>query len=362
MKSPAYAAVHNWRNVVNKSGRYPIHLRITLGTTSRYYQVAIPQKVAPKEWSGKALHWVKGQHPFADEINERVQQLLTFLRELTRRYYQHHQPLETLQRYQAALGALNKFDPAIAFYDLTAELFGRLKTYLRNSLHLKPSTIRGYFNAYVKVVRWARQDNHLSETTERSLFENVRVKIGKKKKDHLELQEVIAWKNAEGLRVYQQKVRDFFLLQIYTGLYYNDLRVLLKADLRYDPEFGYYLYRDRYKNDQLSIVPLWIFPDAKLLIDQYSDMEPGSIYLLDQSWFMEDQVYKRQLKVVAKKIGWIRNVYNKLGRLTNTQLLIRYGVPVPVMSRLLGHEKTANTEVYFDINIREVLKGCEVLI
>lgn len=72
---------------------------------------------------------------------------------------------------------------------------------------------------------------------------------------------------------------------------------------------------------------------------------------------MEDQVYNRQLKVVAKKMGWTWNVYNKLARFTNTQLLIRYGVPVAVMSKLLGHVKPTSTEVYYNINIKEVLEG-----
>ncbi len=36
-----------------------------------------------------------------------------------------------------------------------------------------------------------------------------------------------------------------FLLQIFTGGYYNDLKTLKGEDLKYDREYGHYIYRGR---------------------------------------------------------------------------------------------------------------------
>jgi hypothetical protein len=52
-----------------------------------------------------------------------------------------------------------------------------------------------FFNAIKKVVFWARKDTHISKEHEETIFEDVHIKIGKAKKDHLEVEEVKQLKN-----------------------------------------------------------------------------------------------------------------------------------------------------------------------
>lgn len=392
MKSFLFDVVFNWRNHHSKSGLYPIHIRVGIGRDRRYYPIAIPQKISSEQWRGKAYYWVKESHPYAREINGKITGLLTLLQEMNKRYYVSNQtptfaavfreldrttytdvfngyfatvilhPPEdlergSLRRYKSALAALNHFRSDIHFYDLSAELFGLLQQHLRTQLKLKPGTIRGYFNAYRKVVRWARQEHYLSDDVEKHLFENVHLGDGAGPKDYLEPEEVLALHELAPLEPALQKVRDSFLIQVYTGLYYNDLKALLRTELRYDPQYGYYLYRGRTKNKQLAIIPLWIFQDAWPLISRYLSRDERSPALLDKRLFISEQAYNRQLKVLAQKLKWLRKLVNKTGRFTYTQLLVRAGVAIPVVSRTLGHRKLATTEAYFDINIREVFEG-----
>ncbi|MVT12362.1 phage integrase SAM-like domain-containing protein [Chitinophaga tropicalis] len=394
MEIPDFRPVHNWRNHINQNGRYKIHIRIRIGKSCRYHDVKLPQKVTVDEWSGKENAWVKPGHPYHFEINNAIDNTLTLLRELNKRYYTakrqltfaiifkelqkeacssilntyFHQividPPEALQpatigRYKSALIALNKFRHELFFYDLDEKLFLELCKFMKREMNLKASTIFGYFNAYRKVIHWAQLDGYISPLQEDAIFSNIHISRGKPLKDHLDVNEIKAWKEFTFNDAHQNlvKVRDMFLLQVYTGFYYSDLKALQKSELHKDQEYGYYIYRGRFKNGNLAIVPLWKFPYAIALIKKYYSLHPSDPYLLDRDAFMEDHVYNRQLKEIASLLQWRRNVRNKLARQTNSQLYIRYGANIPVLSRMLGHQKQETTSEYFEVSLADVIEG-----
>jgi hypothetical protein len=90
---PRVAAVLNWRNEKNKSGCYPVHIRIKMGNTSRYYNVPIPQKIKPEQWAGKDNNWVKPSQPFAFEINSRIIELKASISEYIKRTFGLNKPV-----------------------------------------------------------------------------------------------------------------------------------------------------------------------------------------------------------------------------------------------------------------------------
>ena len=53
VRMPCIGVVLNWRNETHKSGLYPVHIRIKIGITARYYNVPIPQKIRLDQWTGK---------------------------------------------------------------------------------------------------------------------------------------------------------------------------------------------------------------------------------------------------------------------------------------------------------------------
>ncbi|HEX4850707.1 MAG TPA: site-specific integrase, partial [Puia sp.] len=337
--------VHNWRNKKNASKLYPIHIRVTIERKSKYFPIELPKKVSSAEWSDKPNIWVKNTHPFAFEINNTIREKLDSLHDLVKRYYSANKSLtfqiiskelgkngninsfngyfeeiiknppetfspRTIKRYQVTLKHVNAFNSKITFNELSGELFQQFKKYCEKK-NLVGTTINGYFNALKKVVYWARKDNHINKNHQESIFEDVHIKINKTRKDHLEIEEIREWRNyqfEERLR-FMERDRDLFLLQIYTGFYYSDLKELMKSDLKKDPEHGYYLNASRYKNGNLAIIPLWKFPKAIDLVRKYTDNNSEEKYLLSREHFVEDQVYNRKLKDIAKKLGWDRNVY-----------------------------------------------------
>jgi hypothetical protein len=61
---PTIAIVINWRNQVNKSGLYPLHIRIGINDNYRYYKIGTPTKVKLSEWSGQEDGWLRQSDPF----------------------------------------------------------------------------------------------------------------------------------------------------------------------------------------------------------------------------------------------------------------------------------------------------------
>ena len=74
---PTIAIVLNWRNQTNKSGLYPLHIRIGLNDNYRYYKIDTSTKVKLSEWSGQEDAWVKQSHSFAFEINNKIREKRT---------------------------------------------------------------------------------------------------------------------------------------------------------------------------------------------------------------------------------------------------------------------------------------------
>jgi site-specific recombinase XerD len=381
---------------VNENGRYKIHIEIYISRKLKreYEEVNVPLKVAKEEWSGKTDGWVKIIHPYAFEINEAIKDKLALLSNLNKRYYTAKKTLTwplikkelqrsnntnsflayfreiikdppeslddtTMERYKVTLGHLTRWNPSITFNDLSEELFQEFKKYLEKQKDLAGSTVNGYFNAIKRVVAWSRKDLHITKEHQETIFEDIHIKIGKTAPDHLEIHEITGWKNHdfEGKHSALERDRNIFLIQIYSGFYYNDLRELLKTELKTDPEYGPYLLAGRYKNDNLAIVPLWKFKNAWPLIQKYLSNNSKDPYLFRRDIFKEDQAYNRSLKRIATLLKWNRNVYNKLARKTNSQLYIRFGSKRPILSKMLGHEEEATTSAYFDVNIIEIIEG-----
>jgi site-specific recombinase XerD len=147
-----------------------------------------------------------------------------------------------------------------------------------------------------------------------------------------------------------------FLFQIYTGYYYKDLAIFTKDQLMVDEQYGYIITGERDKNDNQTIIPLFKFPYAAIIIKKYMATEKEKTVFI-QSALIEEPVYNRHLKDIAELAGINKSVSNKVARHTNAQLWIRYGADRPVLSKMMGHTKEETTKNYYDINIPEIVEG-----
>ena len=394
--------VINYRNKVNKSGVYSIHLRITIDRTQRYYEIKVPEKVKLAQWAGKQEAWVRDNHLYAFEINNKIIEKKKIVTDLVKRFYNQNKQLNfyavdrelnrkgersifndyvrnyirqppenvrldeaTWEKYRAFQKHLDAFQAKILFGEIDGTFVARFKNYLANLKGRKgkmdPATIKSYFDKFKVILSHAAKKENLLDIRDlETYFEDIKITVPKKKEgQHLEIQDLQKLKKLEfEKKDYSlERDRDLFLFQVYTGYYYNDLQIIKKSQLYNDIELGYYIIGERDKNGNPTIIPLFKFPYASTIIEKYSATVPGVETLFKKDIFIEVQVYNRNLKILAKKAGITRNLTNKTGRHTNAQMWIRFGAERPVLFKMMGHEKEQTTENYYKVGLKEVIEG-----
>ena len=132
--------------------------------------------------------------------------------------------------------------------------------------------------------------------------------------------------------------------------------IFTKDQLREDEEYGYVIVGARDKNGNQTIIPLFKFPHSTLIIRKYGSA-PEKNTVFDPSYFIEEPVYNRNLKEIAKLAGIQKNISNKVARHTNAQLWIRYGAEGAILSKMMGHSREETTKHYYDVNLPEIVEG-----
>ena len=120
------------------------------------------------------------------------------------------------------------------------------------------------------------------------------------------------------------KIKDVFLFACYTGMSYSDL-------LDFEVEDNYIVDK-RQKTGEGYII--YVTPKAKRILDKY-----------DKLPILTNQVTNRYLKEVCYKAG-IKEVTFHMARHTFAVDALNKGVPLEVVSRILGHSKISTTQIY----------------
>ncbi len=394
MDIPQIAIVWNWRNQYNIKGDYSVHLRITINRISKYFKILLPKKVSREEWAGKDDAWIKPNHPFSFEANNKITEKKMLVHELIKKYYYLNKPLtfhiifqqlkrrgdsnsflqymqfyitdppeklheNTLKKYQTCLKHLSIFKPTIYFNEIDQMLIQDFYKYLQVNLKLGGPTIKKYFDALKKVIKAARRENYLDTAQLEFLFADIKISAKRiTKRIYLETEEIKRWKALifPEEKKFLERDRDIFLFQIYTGYYYKDLQIFKKDQLIDDEEFGFFIVGERDKNGNETIIPLFKFPYAMTVIKKYGS-EDSSPFIFRKETFLEEQAYNRNLKEIAAMAKITKTVFNKVGRHTNAQLWVRYGAERPIISKMLGHQKEETTRLYFNVNLPEIVEG-----
>lgn len=394
---------HNFRNKVNVSGRYPIHLCVYINGKRKYYEVQVPQKVPLCDWTGRSQCWVKITNPFSFLINNEISRMCGAVIELQKRLFEkkhevtfYHIDKElgfngnrrifndyfknymkeppptavltsgTWEKYNGFISHLDAFNPSIYFDEIDLNMVAHIRNFMaklkgRKGKPLAPATIKSYFDKFKVVLgHAAKRDGILDIKLVESFFKDVKIAVPPKEEGlHLEISEVRAIKEVVLDEQYpaQDRDRKLFLLQVYTGYYYNDLISLKRKHIRKDFEHEYYIIGERDKNAHATIIHLWKFPDAMRYMMEFKDPDPKSPYWFKRGIFVDVQVYNRSLKTIAKASGVYRPISNKIARHTNIQMWIRMGAERQIVSKMAGHETESTTENYYKVDLREIVQG-----
>lgn len=130
------------------------------------------------------------------------------------------------------------------------------------------------------------------------------------------------------------EARDLFLIQVYTGLSYVDL---MSYDFTKCKEAKDYDVFSGYRSKTGVLFTFVLTPKAKEILGKYR-------YVLPE---IPNQQYNMKLKLVAAAADIDKNISSHDGRRSCGYMLLNAGVPISVVSRILGHSSIRQTEMAY---------------
>lgn len=127
------------------------------------------------------------------------------------------------------------------------------------------------------------------------------------------------------------EARDLFLIQVFTGLGYVDL---MAYDFEQCKDAKDYAIFSGYRSKTGVLFTFVLTPKAKAILEKYK-------YTLPK---LPNQKYNIKLKLVADAAGIDKAPSSHDGRRSCGYMLLNSGVPISVVSRILGHSSIRQTE------------------
>lgn len=200
------------------------------------------------------------------------------------------------------------------------DLILRERNLMQPSIYTYHKTIKTYIRMAIK-----------EDLMEHNPYDKFTAKKGiSRPREVLTMDEIRRIESSTPQSIYMQHVRDLFLLQIWTGLSYCDL---MAADFKSVVDDT--LTGRRGKTD-VTYTTI-ILPQAKKILEKYKYRIPKMAY--------DD--YRRMILPLAEMCGIKKNISTHNGRHTfATTVALGHGVPIEVVSRMLGHKDIKTTQIY----------------
>lgn len=233
----------------------------------------------------------------------------------------------TKRNHMKLVALLRKIGNIRTFADVTKKNVLKMDTYL-HSTGIRQTTIASYH----KFMKTYVHDAMSSGLIEKDPYIGVKIDIGKSVWGRfLTVDEVEAIEKAEMPTESLERVKDLFLFQCYTGLAYADL-------MRFDMSKAvkgekYYLVTDdRKKTGEGYTV---------VLMEKAMDILKKYDYKLPK---MTCEQYNMRLKIMADASKIDKPIASHFGRRTCGMLLLNYGFPIEIVSKVLGHSNIKTTQ------------------
>lgn len=140
------------------------------------------------------------------------------------------------------------------------------------------------------------------------------------------------------------KVRDMFLFQIYTGLSYSDMIQIEESDIKFNDGM-HYVRKPRQKT---GIIFFTVLDDNAMNILKKYDFNMN---------IMSNQKCNAYLKEIQDICGIKKPLHTHLARHTAATRMLNNGIPLEVVSKVLGHTNTTQTAHYAKLLDKTVLSA-----
>ena len=374
------AIIYNHRGRFGKDGAGPIEVRVTQGRRAYYINTGV--SVRPREWKfGFVVN--RGD---CDELNDRVAIMLKRVDEVVNDYMEREQELNieevrrrvkspdgrrrlkdaedmtgwmaeqipmldvahgTRNHYRVSVAALVESGTMRRWKDLTLENVHKFDAYLHTIKkhqtdaevkakkpveYISQATVRNYHKDIKALLARALKFGLITANP----YDRMRGEIKRGDKETVEFLTDAERDRIEGLNINDSMlatVRDVFVFQCYTGMAYSDAMAFSLDKCQQDGD------RLTYSAPRVK-TGVWFYirvlPKALAIAEKYGGRLPN----------VADQTCNANLKTIANVTGITKKLTTHVGRHTFATWMLRNGVPIEHLRKMLGHRKITQTQRY----------------
>ncbi len=362
-----------------KNGKHPVYLRVTANRKSKEFK--IPVECFPEQWDENTLR-VKGRsefalkansiinstihraseiiyqyqigkeiktvYDFADDFSKKHPETVSFF-EYAENYVEkrkHNFSKETIRSYNSYISKLKSFQPKLSFQEITENFLHQYNLYMIENLNNSMNTRQKNISFIKRILDEAIKEKLITKNAAKNIpvkrVPGDRAFLTKKELDKLD-------------KLYNElsnkKLKDVlrcFLFSCYTGLRYRDIKNLRLKHIQNNM-----IILIMHKTKRKVSIPL--SKRALNLIDTNTKYPFQPLFKV-----MSNQKLNQYLKDIAKIAGIDKHLTFHVARHTFATVSIELGIPIEVVSRLLGHSDIKTTQIYArivdNVKIREMQK------
>jgi site-specific recombinase XerD len=373
------------KDYIKKDGTSQLYLRLIIGQKKKDYSLGL--HVKHQNWDDKAQK-VKTGDPYYKKQNIIINQnlskakgiildarikdkQLTFKEfELYFRKLENHESFfefvaneieerekiglasQTLKSYRSYFTKLKTYKTDISFSEANSMEFAANYTqYMREKRQNGTNTLHKNLSFISRMLGIAKEKGLIGE-----IYFNFEAKALPGKREYLAMQELEKLENLihdTRLKTYQLKTLEYFLFACYTGLRYSDLKTLKYKEI---------VYKDVFNEESGKIEPRRFIQKlmnktanstgttVEIPLIKKADKIAGN-GLPEQLVFHvnANQVCNRYSKELMELAGIDKNISMHCARHTFATHGLTLGIPIEVVSKLLGHSNLKTTQIYAKI-------------
>ena len=356
---PPIALVHNRRHDATPNHEVAVELRVTYRKYQKYISTGI--KLLTKHWrngtvtnrpDAAILNATLAQlvndvreillemykegffdlHAIPDRLQKKRKKAISFMEYCEQRAQFHKHGLRPVSadRYDRFLRFFCNWGGIVSFDDITDENIVAMDKVLTKRGLMSSSKWNNFHRFLKTFILDAQAEGLILRNPYKFLtIEKGNDEAGLEK--CLQPEEFERLRNAEMPNARLERVRDLFIFHAYFGQSYEDLRAFRAKQIKTIE--GKKVYTDtRVKTHVAYTVPL--LPPALEILKKYHNKLP----------MLTNQKYNNSLKEVAAAAGLPYNLTTHWARHTCGTLLLNAGVPMVVVSKVLGHKSIKTTE------------------
>jgi len=382
------AIIYNHRGRFGVDGSAPIEVRVTQGRRAYYINTGVC--VRPREWKFGHVE----NRGDCDELNDRVAIMLKRVDEAVNDYLEREQELDidevrrrvkspdgrrrlkdaedmtgwmaeqipmldvahgTQNHYKVSVAALVESGAMRRWKDLTIENVHKFDAYLHTIKkhqtdaevkakkpveYISQATVRNYHKDIKALLARALKFGLITANP----YDRMKGEIKRGDKETVEFLTDAERDRIEELTINDSMlatVRDVFMFQCYTGMAYSDAMAFALDKCQQDGD------RLTYSAPRVK-TGVWFYirvlPKAREIAQKYGGRLPR----------VADQTCNANLKTIANVTGITKKLTTHVGRHTFATWMLRNGVPIEHVSKMLGHRKITQTQRYAKLMAMDV--------